>query len=35
MRSMFDESTPDPNDIPVDSVSPVCDSATEQVRICL
>ena len=35
MRSMFDESTPDPTDIPVDSVSPVCDSATDKVGVCL
>ena len=35
MRSMFEESTPDPIDNHVDSVSPVCDSATDKVRVCL
>ena len=39
MRSMFEESTPDPIDNQesghVDSVSPVCDSATDKVCVCL
>ena len=35
MRSMFEESTPDPIDNHVDSVSPVCDSATDKVRVYL
>ena len=35
MRNMFEESTPDPIDNCADSVSPVCDSATDKVCVCL
>ena len=35
MRNMFEESTPDPIENCADSVSPVCDSAADEVSVCV